>query len=357
MKTFLIALLGAIMMLFSLSSCTDQYDVDIEYQHKVTLSAENLFKSFYPEKSVDEFENLKECKLNLISLVYDSETGVLVAEAEDYFDNLSSQLVNELNLPYGQYTLVSIARFESNTYHNWDVKNKEKLSTFTIIERDTPDALKYPELGAFETLGFDIRQITVDDSPIIENIDIKPVTALCQIEYYITKIIHRFDGSYAFTNDFSRYYGSFDLMQILQMTYCQKLSIDPERKEPVFGFASQENRFIFSSYAFDFNKPKVDAVSYTYRALLPHGNKAFKWRGLKWKGDYNNPKDWEESGTTQLASGLLNIESGKQYDLSLFYDILFLHACEHDPEMTPEKKVAKCVPFLDGKEQWPEEEQ
>lgn len=347
-------LIGVLVTMLSFSSCTDQDDIDINFQLRVTLSAENIFKSFHPEKSADEFEKLTDCKLNLVSLVYDKQTGEKVAESEETYGDLAKSLVHEFSLPNGEYTLISIARFEGDEFHNWTITGKDKLSTFKIVESDLPDAISYPELSMFETLGFDIKQIKVESKPISQYIEISPITALCQIEYHHAKILHRFDGSYMFANQVNRYYGALDAALVVQPNFCQTLSIDSDGITPIFGFLSQETRYLLSSYTFDYTKAP-NKVDFTYRALLPHGNKTFKWFGVLY-GD-KDLSNMLESATTEQCNGLLNIEAGKQYDISLFFDIFFLHACEHNAELTPEKKVAQCIPFLDGVDMYPEEEQ
>lgn len=350
MNKYITMLIGALVTMLSFSSCTDQDDIEIAFQHKITLSAENIFKSFYPEKSSDEFEQLRDCKLNLISLVYNTKTGEKVAEEDGTYSQLSNSLVHDFSLPNGEYTLISVARFEGDEFHNWTITGTEKLSTFKIVESDLPDAINHPDISMFETLGFDIKQVKVDSKPLTQFIEISPITALCQIEYHHAKILHRFDGSYMFTNELNRFYGRLDAALIVQPNFCQTLSIDSDGITPIFGFISQETRYLLSSYTFDYTK-SPNAVDFTYRALLPHGNKTFKWYGVL------HGANMLESATTEQCNGLLNIEAGKQYDISLFFDILFLHACEHDAELTPEKKVAQCIPFLDGNYFLPEEEQ
>lgn len=338
----LVAFVGIFSLLVSLSSCTDKDDVEITYNANLTVSAENIFKPFHPEKP-EEFEEMDFCDVNIMSLVYD-ENGSLIFEKEATYHSLDSKLSFDLALPSGTYTLVSVVKFEGPDFHAWDISGKERISTFEISEVDAPEGTQ------FETLGFDLRTIEIGDSPYQGYIEVEPITALCQVEFHHAQIIHRFDGSYAFINRTNRFYGALNAAAITQPTFCQTLTI--KDSTPVFGYKSQNDNYWFSGYVFDYTKAP-DKVNYAYRALLPHDKKTFKWVGFL-RGTQNQQL---ESGTTEPCNGLLSIESGKQYDICLFFDILFLHACEHDAELTPEKKIEQCIPFLDGVDILPDEEQ
>lgn len=178
MKTFLIALLGAIMMLFSLSSCTDKYDVEIETTQSVKVTAAHIFDNYEQFQEGDFDMGADGWKLNLQVLVYD-ENGILVDKKEKLCESLSETLEYMPSLREGVYTVISIADFREGLggkgYKFWNITNDMSLQDISITENENI----YPVV--FETLGVDIQKLVVSDKTLTVNADIKPVTSLVQV--------------------------------------------------------------------------------------------------------------------------------------------------------------------------------
>ena len=74
-------LLGLLVLMTTIVSCTDQEDIEITYQSEMGITAAHIFDD-YEQFQVGDFDMSKDgWKLNLQVLVYD-ESGKLVDKAE-----------------------------------------------------------------------------------------------------------------------------------------------------------------------------------------------------------------------------------------------------------------------------------
>ncbi len=339
MKTFLIALFGAIMMLFSLSSCTDQYDVDIVYKTNVTITvtAAHIFDSFQAVEENDfKLSEDPGWELELTLLMYD-ESGILVFEESENSNSLNTRLEKNIifdyyGLPSGKYKVISIARFRDGNYF-WELLKPEKLSTFIIRNRSR----SYYMPSAFETLGIDVRDITIGNKSFMLDIEVPPVTSLVQVFF------HGQDLTGFGENGYSE-----------MAPYCQEVNILAPR-------LMQEVKFTDGaiSYDYDIDKTKnpiatftpqryfvegTNASVYNYRALLPIQDGNFYWN-VTFSTGTGKKFGLSDSQVIDYTTRL-NIESGKQYDLDLLFDYKYLYLQKHVPDEDVTSKLERLTDEL-----------
>lgn len=337
MKTFLIALLGAIMMLFSLSSCSsDKEDVEFEYESGITVSAAHIFDSFQSVMD-DDFKLDGTCgkwNLNLHLFIYDVD-GNLIDKAEDSYTSLTSTLNHKVSVKPGKYTIVSIAEFDG-TYEDakikfWNISNEQHLSSLMIQESESILS------SAMETLGIDVETIEVSNNTVNVNIDIKPVTGLVEM------IIWDDDFSSAGKNGYSSYAPLINDLTILSQQLKQIVKF--EDGNVTYDYGIQAVRYPMTTHS-----PRIEAANgrakqaLSYRALLPDNDKRFYWEchtipGAG-KGIFDNHEDFQ---TSALTDNSVNIESGKQYVMDLLLDMLYLYVDEYDPHVDMFTRIEKYM--------------
>ena len=336
MKTFLIALLGAIMMLFSLSSCSsDKEDVEFEYESGITVSAAHIFDSF--QSVMDDDFKLDgtggKWNLNLHLFIYDVD-GNLIDKAEDSYTSLSSTLNHKVSVKPGKYTIVSIAEFDG-TYEGakfkfWNISNEEHLNSLMIQESETVLS------SAMETLGIDVETMEVSNKTVSVDIDIKPVTGLVEM------IIWDDDFSSAGENGYSHYAPLINDLTILSQQLKQIVKF--EDGNITYDYDIQAVRYPMTTHS-----PRIEAVNgrakqaLSYRALLPDNDKRFYWEcntipGAGWI--FANGKEFQ---TSTLTDNSVNIESGKQYVMDLLLDMLYLYVDEYDPHVDMFTRIEKYI--------------
>ena len=337
MKTFLIALLGAIMMLFSLSSCTDQYDVEIEYHYNayITVSAAHIFDSFQAVEENDfKLSEYPGLELELSLFLYD-ETGDLI-----YYDSKkSNSLETNLEINFdkwtipisGKYKAISIARFCNDTDCFWEFWKPESLSTFII--RDLGQS-NMPDV--FETLGIDIRDISIGNQSFKLGIEVPPVTSLLQVSFHGQDLTGFGENGYS------------DMAP-----YCKEVNIWAPRLMHMVIFSdgvisydylySTECRIANYTPQYYYSNG-TNATVYNYKALLPiqdinfYGDLIFE-EGTGRKFGLND---------CQLVdyTSRLNLESGKQYDLDFLFDYQYILLQNHVPNENMNSKLGQLIDEL-----------
>lgn len=322
-------LLGLLVLMTIFVSCTDQEDIEIAYHTELKVSASKIFNSFQPVQSTD-FDLMTGWTVNLRSFVYD-ETGFLITKYQSYFHDLKDYLICNLDLKPGKYTIVSIANFEGSMdnedFHYWDISGESDLTTLTITEDS------HVLTWVYETLGMDITELEIKDMSPAVTIDIKPITALVQVEGHYDDIIgYGYDG-------YSMYAPTCTQLKIMAETRTQTVKIN-EDHDFVFGYIERSSSFPIADWepkiAFE-NKKALTSLA--YRAFLPESGRTFKW---SWTHDYSN-RGWgiitEESENTIP----INFESGKQYDMDLVLDIPYLFIEEHDSQRDWKDRVKDYI--------------
>lgn len=322
-------LLGLLVSMATIVSCTDKEDIEITYQTELKVSASKIFDSFQPVQSTD-FDLMSGWTVNLRSFVYD-ETGSLVTKFQAHFSDLKDCLICNTNLTPGKYTIVSIANFEGSMnnedYHYWDISGESDITTLTVTEDS------HILTWVYETLGMDVTELEIKDMAREVTIDIEPITALVQTEAHFDDITgYGYDG-------YSMYTRYCTQLKIMAETRTQTVKIDKEHKF-VFGYVENASSFIIGDWEPNivFNNKKA-LTSLAYRAFLPENNRTFKW---SWTFDYSD-FGWgiitEESENTIP----INFESGKQYDMDLVLDVAYLFVEEHDPQKDWEDRVKEYI--------------
>ena len=337
MKTFLIALLGAIMMLFSLSSCTDKYDVEIETTQSVKVTAAHIFDNYEQFQEGDFDMGADGWKLNLQVLVYD-ENGILVDKKEKLCESLSETLEYMPSLREGVCTVISIADFREGLggkgYKFWNITNDMSLQDISITENENI----YPVV--FETLGVDIQKLVVSDKTLTVNADIKPVTSLVQV------FMSDKDYSSWGIDGYSRYSVLCEGYFIKAIKFKNNIRI--ENGELSYKYSEQVSDYnIAISHVYEKWSDKKAPTGYNYRALLPEDNKGFSFRIQK----RDLPQDYYDVAVqlcgefdTEGKSNILpRIESNKQYVVNMILDAMQLVAMELPSDFTHEAYTKQYV--------------
>lgn len=198
--------------------------------------------------------------VNLRSFVYD-ETGFLVAKYQSNFRDLKDYLICNLDLEPGKYTIVSIANFEGSMnnedFHYWDISGESDITTLTVTEDS------HVLTWVYETLGMDITELEIKDMATAVTIDIKPITALVQVEGHYDDITgYGYDG-------YSMYTPTCTQLKIMAETRTQTVKINKEH-DFVFGYIERSSSFPIADW-----EPKVTfdnkkaLTSLAYRAFCP----------------------------------------------------------------------------------------
>ena len=327
-------ILGFLALITTFVSCTDQEDIMIEYQTDFSITAETIFDSFH-EINPGDFNLNNLWNVELHSFIY-NEDGNLLHEERLSLSDIAGVMSFNLNLKPGKYTLVSTAHFKSKTgYEYWNISGESNLSNLSITERDDREG------SVFETLGLDIRSLEISNKKESCIIQIKPITALIQIEYQNRRIEKIWDGSYQYVNYYSDMLQYIEEARVCQPSFIQTVRFANEKV--VFEALTQQLSYQIGSpyYPKDIFDNGGSAVVYNYFALLPQNNSYYYWEA-----------DWitgftERSSTTEAVCGLINIESGKQYDMDLLFDIAYLVVGEHDPQMDTNAKLNKYMPIIE----------
>lgn len=328
---------GALAMLFTFASCTDQNDVEITTEQTFGITAAHIFDSY--EQFIDgDFDmSVDGWKLNLQVLVYDNE-GRLVEKGEKLCGNLSESFSFVPALGPGEYTVVSIADFREGLggrgYKFWNITNESNLQDISITENQDV----FPVV--FETLGIDVQRVRVDYKPQTINADIKPVTSLVQV------FMSDKDYSGWGVNGYSRY-------SVLSAGYFIKAlkfknNIRIEDGGLSYKYSEQQSDYnIAISSVYEKWSDRRAPTTYNYRALLPEENKGFSFHIQK----RDLPAEYYDVFVTVCGEfdvdGYSNVlprmESNKQYVVNMVFDAMQLVAMEMPEDYKHENYTTQFV--------------
>lgn len=344
MKKYLFMLIGMVLSL-SFVACTDQDDVEISYESQIVFSAEQLFNGFQPENNAD-FSKMEGWTLQMFTYIYD-ENGNLVKASKGTSDNLTKKLQYKLDLVPGKYKVVSLCCFKDDISDYWTISGFNKLNTLTVTEEN-----ENPFASAYETLGYDIRDITIGGNSLKEEVYFRPLTCLVQMELHCHEVVKNYNETYGFsTTKLSdifyfqigdKYYHLFDSSTINQKSNCNIVRFP--NGQPEFGYTSQKNKYTMLNVDTEYLLSLKSGVVYQYRALLPQEKKDFSFSFIV---ESTSGEVVQDSYPTSSDRGYLKLESGKQYDIDLFYPVLYMRAGEHDPDMSQETRLNDIIKYVD----------
>lgn len=330
-------LLGLLVLMTTIVSCTDQEDIEITYQSEMGITAAHIFDD-YEQFQVGDFDMSKDgWKLNLLVLVYD-ETGKLVDKTEKLCNSLSESLTYAPYLAPGNYTVVSIADFRDGLggagYKFWNIENESNIQDLSITENDS----YFPVV--FETLGIDVQNIEITNASKSIVADIKPVTSLVHV-YMSDK-----DYSGWGIDGYSRFCVLSDGYFIKALK--AKNNVRFENGDLKFNYSEQLSNYnlAISETVTKWNDKKAP-TSYLYRALLPEENKGFSFNIQK----RDLPKEYydtfvalcgefETEGNSEI---LPEIVSNKQYVVNMIFDAMQLVVMEYPADYNHERYTEQFV--------------
>ena len=316
-------LLGVLVLMTTLVSCTDREDIEIIYEAEIGITAAHIFDDYEQFKVGDFDMSVYGWKLNLQVLIYDVN-GNLVDKSEKLCDNISETLNYTPSLAPGEYTVLSIADFRDGLggagYRYWKIENESNIQDLSITENDT----YYPTV--FETIGIDIQKINVTDNPIPIVADIKPTTSLVHV--------------YMSDKDYSGWgIDGYSRFSILSDGYFIKAlkaknNIRVENGTLSFKYSEQQSDYnIAISEVYKKWTGNEEPTGCLYRALLPEENKGFSFHIQKRElpQEYYDTYvalcgEFDEDGVSNI---LPKVESNKQYVLNMVFDAMQLVAMEY----------------------------
>lgn len=321
-------ILGVLALMLGFVSCTDQENVEIEYQSSLSITASHIFDG-YTTVLGDEFNmsgtNYGDWSLNLHAYIYD-DNGLLIKKEEEQYSTLANILDVDLNLHPGRYSVVAIAEFsgivDGQKYKFWNISGEDILMDLEITE--SPTICNSP----FETLGITTREFQIGNNAENIIIDIMPATGLLQT------IIWDDDFSGAGTNGFSFYASYIDNLTIYAQDLKQVVKFNGGIN-PIYDYGDQAARYPIMSHS-PKTQYEIDGPiqSLGFRALLPQENRDFYWElnCIPGAGQFlfANGEDFQMSDMTDNKP---DIESGKQYVMDLILDQCYLYVDDYDPNV------------------------
>lgn len=330
-------LFAVLVTMLSVSSCTDQEDIEISYEQSIGITAAHLFDNYEPFLDGDFDMSKDGWKMNLQTLIYDNN-GVLIDKAEKLCNNMSEVLKYTPSLAPGDYTIVSIADFREGLggsgYKFWEISNETNLQDISITENQNI----YPVV--FETLGIDIQKISVTNRCEVISSDIKPTTSLVQV------FMSDKDYSSWGIDGYSRFVVLSDGYFIKAIKF--KNNIRFENGSLSYKYSEQVSDYnIAISRVHEKWEDKDAPTGYNYRALLPEENKGFSFHIQK----RDLPKDYYDTFVTLCgefdvdgkSNVLPEIASNKQYVVNMIFDAMQLVAMELPSDYTHESYTQQFV--------------
>lgn len=333
MNKYFTMLTAALVTILSFSSCTDQEDIDIDYDTKIVVGASHIFEKFhavFPEDFEMDSYN-KNWQLGLHLFIYNDE-GILVDSNEDSGNQLTFKLSHELKLSPGNYKVVAIAEFhmpEGNGDDFWSISGKENLKDLKITESSSILSV------AQGTLGLYTDNLIISNKPENIEIDIPAITALLVNQTWL--------GDYIFPgdNEFCVFAPYVQSTYIYSENLSQSVSFDDIT--PVF-----DNGNIGYRYVINNTKPKdqyrlnLRPRMAAYRVLLPQDNQSFYWQ-LTFTTNGGQQFGYTNDVLKSNSTALINVEGGKQYYTDLILDIMTLTFGEYNPAIDDEARVQKLI--------------
>lgn len=333
MKTFLIALLGAIVLLGTFTACTEQKEIDVDYDTKIVVGASHIFEKFTPVFTEDfEMEGYDmKWQLGLHLFIYNEE-GLLVGSSEGSGNQLNYKLLHEMKLSAGNYKLIAIAEFHlSNGNGNdfWSITGQENLRDLKITESSSILTVAQGTLGLFTD------NLIISDKPENLEIDIPAITALLVNQTWL--------GDYVSSGDrgFSRFAPYVQSTRIYAQNLSQSISFDGTT--PIFDNGNIGYRYVINSVSpkdqYRLNlKPRMAG----YRALLPQNNQSYYWQ-LTFATNAGQQFGYSADVLKSNNTSFINITSGKQYNTDLILDIMTLTVGEYNPAVDDEVRIQKII--------------
>ena len=317
---------GAVISLVSLSACTNQEDVGINYQASIVISAQHLFAGYQPMISPTEFDlDGNENLLQLTALIY-AEDGALISKDTKECNSMSQALEIPNNLEPGKYTLVSIASFKSADFGNaWEIKDEQNINYLSI-----ESTIKFS--GVFATLGVDYTPFEIHDRSVSLDIDIKPVTALIGV-FYWNNALGTTTSGYASLASF------VEETIIKANDHNNKVSFTDGNLD----FSSFSNGILYElsrNYPLNDMQNGKSPTTMGYIAMLPT-------KGMSFFPTLRFTKQAQSLGMEEYESGqdtkAIDIEVGKQYVLDFVLAAPKLFFSTYDKNVLHEDRLNKLI--------------
>ena len=331
-------LLGVLVLMTILVSCTDREDIEIAYKSNLSITASHIFDNYITVLG-DEF-NMNgangDWNLNIHAYIYDTN-GLLIKKVEEQYPELGGILNTDLDLLPGSYSIVAIAEFSGKyngeEYKFWNISGENNLIDLEITESST--ICNSP----FETLGITTKEFKIGDKAENIAIDIMPATSLLQI------IIWDDDFSGTGSDGFSFYAPYIDNLTIYAQDLKQVVKFNGNIN-PIYDYGDQAVRYPIMLHSPKAQYERKGATqSLGFRALLPQENRDFYWELNCVPGAgkflFENGEDFQISAMTDNKP---NIESGKQYVMDLILDQCYLYVDNYDPDVD---MFERCENYID----------
>lgn len=178
MKKILFSLI-AVLGLFS--ACSND-DIEIQSTNAATIRVEtqSVYDDLGITKSITEnfLASGKDYALGVFTYVYDSN-GNLAASKKDVMNNFT-KVSNEFNLPYGDYTVITLqtlVKKETNEMDCYEFVGADKLST---IELKT----KSDKIYWSRVVGMDAKKVSIDGQSLTHNMTNKAIGTIVDCNFF-----------------------------------------------------------------------------------------------------------------------------------------------------------------------------
>lgn len=183
MKKILFSLI-AVLGLFS--ACSND-DIEILSTNATTIkvATQNVYDSYGSTKAIAErfLADGKDYSLGVFTYVYDAE-GKRVASKKDYINNFLT-VSNEFNLPYGEYTVITLQTLVT--------KDKHEMESYKMVGEDNLKTLEIKTTSSYifwyEAVGMASQKVTINEKSLTHNMVNKPIGSRVDCDF------HNFDQS------------------------------------------------------------------------------------------------------------------------------------------------------------------
>ena len=179
MKKILFSLI-AVLGLFSACS-NDDIEIQSTNATTITVDTKSVYDSYGSTQSIAErfLAEGKDYALGVFTYVYDAE-GKLAASKKDYINNFKNLVSNKFNLPYGEYTVITLQTLVTKDTHkmeSYEMAGEEKLSTLEI--KATSNFIFW-----YEAVGMASKKVTIDEKSLTHNMVNAAIGSRVDCEFY-----------------------------------------------------------------------------------------------------------------------------------------------------------------------------
>lgn len=303
--------LAALMIVFV--SCSDSEEIEMNYQANFTVRTNNVISSYKDYNHENYFHLNNKEKLRVSVFIYDSD-GNLFSKNEHLLDDYNQDFNFTIKAPEGEYNILAISSVAYNSDEDfyWEYEGVDNISTFSLKQN-----LFHSDRA---TLGFAEDKMVVTNSKCDKTISLSSATALVTVtfQYWVwSYLLHqaaieegRTDLSYynMYDNKFKFWYYAYNKIA-KDGTGWEKSNTELKIDHQYIWFLDVDSEV----EAYTSNNEPYPKGTYHNFALLP-GELDYN---CTYSQLMNNGSLIEDKNFSDIGSGVMKIEKGKQYMLDI----------------------------------------